>query len=100
MTIREFSVGDRVRVRQWDDMAREFGVDGDSIRCNMTFLRSMKDLCGKEFTITRLSASKGVYGHDFQRYISTDMIEHVEEDLGFEIDNTEVNKFLEEFCVS
>lgn len=43
-----FKVGELVRIRQWDDMAKEFGVDDDgSIMCHYSFAEDMKPLCGK-----------------------------------------------------
>lgn len=48
-----FSVGDRVRIRDWDDMASEFGVDEDGeIPCKYIFAQSMRDFCGQEYTIS------------------------------------------------
>lgn len=45
-----FSVGDRVRIRDWDDMASEFGVDEDGeIPCKYIFAQSMRDFCGQEY---------------------------------------------------
>ena len=48
----EFQIGDRVRIRQWDDMEAEFGLDdcGD-IPCHLVFTPGMRELCGEEFTI-------------------------------------------------
>lgn len=48
----EFKVGDTVRIRQWDDMEKEFGLDceGD-INCDGGFLIEMKNLCGRKCTI-------------------------------------------------
>ena len=63
---REFKVGDRVRIRDWDDMVREFGEpdsDGDikiTIPCefnNITrpyttwFLEEMRGCCGRVATV-------------------------------------------------
>lgn len=63
---REFKVGDRVRIRDWDDMVREFGTpdsDGDikiTIPCrfgNITrpyttwFLGEMRGCCGRVATV-------------------------------------------------
>lgn len=53
---RVYEVGDKVKIRQWDDMVREFGQkssDGDSsiaVRC--AFTRDMEEYCGKTFTIS------------------------------------------------
>lgn len=46
-------VGDRVKIREWDDMKKEFGLDfvGD-INCSESFTTCMKPLCGKVFTVT------------------------------------------------
>ena len=43
-----FAVGDRVRIRDWDDMASEFGVDEDGeIPCKYIFAQAMRDFCGQ-----------------------------------------------------
>ena len=45
---RKFKVGDRVRVRQWEDMEREFGLTRfGSIANADVFTKSMRTLCGK-----------------------------------------------------
>ena len=50
---RNFKVGDRVVVRDWDDMAKEYGVSkwGD-ISKDSQFISSMKHLCGRTATVT------------------------------------------------
>ena len=73
----EFKIGDKVRIRSWEDMAEEFGTrsDGD-IPCNKTFTGEMKYLCGTEFEITGICADGTVVEGLTDRYIiSTDMIE-------------------------
>lgn len=55
-----FKEGDKVRIRQWDDMAREFGYDGDEIDCNCAFIKSMRPLCGMEFTINSVDEGSGI----------------------------------------
>ena len=49
----EFKVGDKVRIRQWDDMENEFGLDddGDIKTCPNCFVKLMSCLCGKEAII-------------------------------------------------
>mgnify|MGYP006935418471 CR=1 FL=1 len=48
-----FAVGDRVRIRYWDDMASEFGVDEDGkIPCKYVFTQAMRVFCGQEYTIS------------------------------------------------
>lgn len=62
-----FKVGDRCRIRQWDDMEAEFGLIGgygvgsswDYIQCDASFLRGMKYMCGKQFTIKEIFAAPG-----------------------------------------
>lgn len=42
-----FQRGDHVRVREWDDMAAEFGYSyNGSIRCKHGFTKAMQYLCG------------------------------------------------------
>lgn len=75
----EFKIGDKVRIRNWEDMAEEFGTREDGhIPCNKTFTQGMKHLCGKEFEITELRAGGSVVSGLTDEYmISTDMIEPV-----------------------
>lgn len=50
----KYQVGDVLRVRQWDDMANEFGYTNpchDEIKCLDIFVEEMKYLCGKTFTV-------------------------------------------------
>ena len=81
-----FKVGELVRIRQWDDMAKEFGVDDDgSIMCHCNFTEGMRPLCGKYAEIVSLTEN-GVAvtlkffncgGLDTSWGYSTDMIEKV-----------------------
>lgn len=74
----EFKVGDKVRIRSWQDMVEEFGAREDgAIPCNKTFTEAMKHLCGKEFVIEYISSSGAVDGSRSPYIISTDMIEPV-----------------------
>ena len=84
-----FHTGDRVRFRQWDDMASEFpcGPDGDIRLPGVCFSRGMAHLCGTEATITSVTHWDDWYSMayltDFQYrgrggtswYYSTDMLE-------------------------
>lgn len=52
----KFKVGDRVRIRQWDDMVKEFGLTDHGYipftkTCATTFTDFMKHLCGRTATI-------------------------------------------------
>ena len=51
----KFKVGELVRIRQWDDMAKEFGTDSfGSVVCNYHFTKGMKPFCGKYAEITKI----------------------------------------------
>ena len=44
----KFKVGDKVMVRYWDDMVREYGLDGDGdINVYPYFVKDMKKYCGQ-----------------------------------------------------
>ncbi len=52
---RNFKVGDRVVVRDWDDMVAEYGVDKwGNIAKDSMFVSGMKHLCGRTATVTRV----------------------------------------------
>ena len=83
---REFKVGDKLRIREWEDMKSEFGLKEicgqDTIPCNFHFCDSMKPMCGKDFTVSRISnesyfSEENTECLDNQRYsISADMLEY------------------------
>ena len=82
----KFKVGELVRIRQWDDMEKEFGLTMlGSIRCRCCFADGMKPLCGKYAEIKDLRVDGIVFLRFFNcddsvenwNY-STDMIEKVE----------------------
>lgn len=56
----KFKVGDRVRIRQWVDMVKEFGLRNSggipfTKTCGTTFTDDMKHLCGRTATITYIN---------------------------------------------
>lgn len=79
---REFKVGEKVKIRQWDDMEKEFGL-GDSgfIKVHFSFNSYMKHLCGRIATITNILSDGKVIldfedkSGDIYWTYSTDMIE-------------------------
>ena len=80
-----FKVGELVRIREWDDMLKEFGTIGRGlVPCNYRFLDAMKPLCGKYAEIVSLDKD-GRVALKFFNYddlntnwaYSTDMIEKV-----------------------
>lgn len=85
----EFKVGDRVVIRDWDDMEKEFGLNCmGSIKCQFSFTTEMKKLCGQVAQIKSFNA----FDHknvrlDFENFtgntaysFSTGMIRKVGED--------------------
>lgn len=51
----KFKVGDRVRIKSWEQMEKEFGKDCfESINCIPRFIEDMKHLCGKTATIDEI----------------------------------------------
>lgn len=51
----EFKVGDRVRIKTWEQMEKEFGKDScGGIDCMPRFIEDMKYLCGKTATIDEI----------------------------------------------
>ena len=47
--------GNIIKIRQWDDMEEEYGYSSpqEAIMCKHLFADFMKELCGKEFKITK-----------------------------------------------
>lgn len=78
MKFEDIHIGDTVRIREWEDMASEFGCNRDAIKCQFQFIKEMKDLCGKEFVVTGTSHGK-VYFNEGDIWwgwnISADMLE-------------------------
>lgn len=81
----EFKVGDRVRIKSWEQMEKKFGKNSDGgIDCMPCFIEDMKYLCGKTATIAE------IYNYDIKLkdwsdaggkihwFFSTDMIELVD----------------------
>lgn len=50
-----YNVGDKVTIRQWDDMESEFGLDEyGRINVPKRFIKSMKQYCGQTLPIVRI----------------------------------------------
>ncbi len=105
------SVGEIVRIRQWDDMAQEFGISGyefdalePTIPCKGTFTPEMQQFCGKEYKVARLKDmmfggySRVFFTDDSTRsfVFSQDMLEPVENDEEIDSGN-EIIDFLNLF---
>lgn len=49
-------VGDKLRVREWEDMEREFGLDRDGdIKCTPFFIEEMRKFCGKVVNVNEVA---------------------------------------------
>ena len=84
--------GNTIKIRQWEDMEKEYGYSSleNAIMCKHLFTDFMKELCGKEFEITKqMEDEYKAIGHfyidnysddiDTKPYfiITTDMIESI-----------------------
>lgn len=89
-------VGDIVRIREWDDMVAEFGLnDAGNIPCKFTFIQDMKKLCGRTFKLTKIDSYGVCYGLDTSFSISKDMIELAEDSSPWEeVDGSMIDEFL------
>lgn len=78
MATRKFEVGDKLRIREWEDMKSEFGLkNGRDIDCLFTFTEEMKHFCGKDFTVRKVFCDR-IYPEEntFGSYsFSADMLE-------------------------
>lgn len=56
----KYKVGDKVLVREWDDMVKEFGIDNKGIAIpNCYFVEKMKKYCGDVVTICEFNIHNG-----------------------------------------
>ena len=98
---REFHVGDLVRIRDWDDMEIEFGLnDFGSIACRFSFTEEMASYCGEVYTIEYIDEREHV--HFAERHslsgdykVSFDMLELVEDSSPDQIQDTDLMMLLE-----
>ena len=70
-----------VRVRDWDDMAAEFGINNlNSIDCEFNFTRKMSKFCGRKVVVEEIllsGAIRFVGGELYGWHISADMLEPI-----------------------
>ena len=82
----KFKVGELVRIRQWDDMEKEFRVDrGGNILTQQGFLRKMEPLCGKYAEITKLDKENRV----LLKFFNCEGLEYLTEVFSFATDMIE-----------
>lgn len=79
----KYKVGDKVRVRAWDDMEKEFGLDASGdIKCRCWFTKQMRELCGKIVQIESVSPKSEIYCiKDGYHNFTDDMLEAVADDF-------------------
>lgn len=72
-----YEVGDRVLVKEWDDMASEYGIDedGDIKTGAPFFVKDMKKYCGKVMTVSFVRSDKVFQLGDNGWSFTNDMIE-------------------------
>ena len=69
----KYKIGDKVRVRQWDDMAKEFGESFGSIDIpHFYFPRSMEKYCGEVVTIEKADTCSYHIKEDEENWYWTD----------------------------
>lgn len=86
MKAEDLVIGKQYRIRQWDDMEKEFGMNGcGDIKTQYIFTEPMRPLCGKVATLVGVD-SYGVYlktwidcdGLDTEWCFNADMLEEIE----------------------
>lgn len=108
----DIHIGDVLRIRQWDDMANEFGInERGSIDCRCGFTTAMIHMCGKQFTVSNIYEDYGetiynseecveydldgiVFVEDDTWDISADMLELYVEEKEWEVADDEDMKLL------
>ncbi len=102
----KYKVGDELRIREWNDMEAEFGLDQcGNIQGFPGFAKSMRYLCGSEFTVSKIVGDSKYYSIEKIEYtrpgnpanhwnISSYMLEpRIEEPL-YTASDTDINNFL------
>lgn len=85
MRIEDVVVGETYRIRQWEDMEKEFGIKASgNIGSQIPFVINMKHLCGERCKVTSKSKNEVGIKFDNTKYentwaFSADMLETIEE---------------------
>lgn len=54
----KYKVGDKVTIRQWEDMEKEYGLTPErNIRTEVTFVKNMKYMCGNTYKVNEVTGS-------------------------------------------
>ena len=109
VSIEDIHVGDRVRIREWDDMAAEYGEETAVNRIvppsEICFVLGMKKYCREEATITKIIPSvsrryaqiwlEADYDIDWSKWTFTnEMIELIDDTPPYEITDEEFLEIL------
>lgn len=109
MLDKDIHVGDVVRVRQWNDMAKEYGIEVDNRTCRKyhsipikkkrtCFSEDMEEFCGLTFTVReRYRTDAHGYGYRFTEsssfggwyFVCSEMLEPVGSNEDFEVASDE-----------
>lgn len=89
--MKEFKVGDKIKIKSWEDMEEEFGLGSDflgrdKIPCKFSFVKEMIPFCEKVAKITGIDeydeevflSFNSKVDSDFEASFSKDMLEKVE----------------------
>lgn len=59
--MKEFKVGDKIKIKSWEEMEKEFGLDPDGdIDIEPSFVQDMKHLCGRIATIDKINGNNDI----------------------------------------
>jgi hypothetical protein len=87
----KYKVGDKVTIRQWDDMKKEFGLNTlGIIACKAKFTNSMREFCGKTIVIDEVLHSGNYMIKNVNWVWSDDMFEPVKD-----MSNTTIQEYLD-----
>ena len=96
--MKNLKVGDKVRIKEWDDMVEEYGLDTEGdIMVKCSFVQSMSKFCGEVVTISKVVEDDlyEIEEDDTGYMFSTDMFKSIEDDSTFlypELKNGQVVK--------
>ena len=93
----KFKIGDKVRIRSWESMEKEFGLNWrGEINCPILFVKGMKEYCGTIQTIT--AVSHGAYcivntGY----YFDSRAVESVKQETKGEYNRKEIKEIRQQY---
>lgn len=94
MKVEDLVIGKRYRIRQWDDMEMEFGLDErENIKVPYIFVKNMRCLCGKEATLKKINRKLVELGDwidcdqlDTKWGFNADMLEEIDTETAIDSD--------------